>query len=201
MKNIETILKENGVELSDECLTAIVKAVNENYKTIAEHKKLAERAERAEGQLGEATEALKKFEGLDAESVKTQIQELQDSLKQKEQEFKDKIAERDRNDALERELNDYEFTSRAARASIAEKVKSANLTYKDGKHLGFADLMEQIKAEDADAFKTAEKTTAKFTEKGTGKNGSVSMTKDQIFAIKDTAERQAAIAANPQLFT
>lgn len=201
MKNIETILKENGVELSDECLTAIVKAVNENYKTIAEHTKLVNRAEKAEGQLGEATEALKKFEGLDAESVKRQIQDLQTSLAQKEQEYNDKIAERDRNDALERELNDYEFTSRAARASIAEKVKSANLTYKDGKHLGFADLMEQIKAEDADAFKTADKTTAKFTEKGTGKNGSVSMTKDQIFAIKDTAERQAAIAANPQLFT
>lgn len=201
MKNIETILKENGIELSDESLAAVVKAVNENYKTIAEHTKLVNRAEKAEGQLAEATEALKKFEGLDAEGVKAQIQELQDSLKQKEQEYNDKIAERDRNDALERELNDYEFTSRAARASIAEKVKSANLPFKDGKHLGFADLIEQIKTEDADAFKTAEKTTAKFTEKGTGKNGPASMTKDQIFAIKDTVERQAAIAANPQLFT
>lgn len=201
MKNIETILKENGIELTDESLAAVVKAVNENYKTIAEHTKLVNRAEKAEGQLAEATEALKKFEGLDAEGVKKQIQDLQASLTQKEQEYNEKIAERDRNDALERELNDYSFSSRAARASIAEKVKSANLPFKDGKHLGFADLMEQIKAEDADAFRTAAGTAAKFTEKGTGKNGSVSMTKDQIFAIKDTAERQAAIAANPQLFT
>ena len=201
MKNIETILKENGVELTDEVLSAVVKAVTENYKTIAEHTKLVNRAEKAEAQLAETTEALKKFEGLDADAVKKQIQDLQTSLAQKEQEYNEKIAERDRNDAIERELNEYTFTSRSARASIAEKVKKANLPFKDGKPLGFADLMEQIKAEDADAFKTADnKTAGKFTEKGTGKNGSATMTKDQIFAIKDSVARQAAIKANPQLF-
>lgn len=199
MKNIEMILKEKGIEIPEDVKAEVMKEIAENYKTIAEFTKVTDKLTNMETQVADATEALKKFEGLDPEAVKREVSDLQTKLAEQEKAFADKIAERDQNDALERELSDYEFTSRAARASIAEKVKSANLTYKDGKHLGFADLMEQIKAEDADAFKTATQ-AAKFTEKGTGKNNGVTMSRDDIFAIKDSAERQAAIKANPQLF-
>lgn len=199
MKNIEMILKEKGIEIPEDVKAEVMKEIAENYKTIAEFTKVTDKLANMETQVADATEALKKFEGLDPEAVKKEVSDLQTKLAEQEKAFADKIAERDQNDAFERELNDYEFTSRAARASIAEKVKSANLTYKDGKHLGFADLMEQIKAEDADAFKTAPQ-AAKFTEKGTGKNNGVTMSRDDIFAIKDSAERQAAIKANPQLF-
>lgn len=200
MKNIEMILKDRGIEIPEDVKADVLKEVAENYKTIAEFEKVTGKLSTADTQVKEMTEALKKFEGLDPDAVKQQVSELQDKLTAQREEFAKQIAERDQNDAFERELGEYEFTSRAARASIAEKVKSANLTFKDGKHLGFADLMEQIKTEDADAFKPTTGTVAKFTEKGTGKNSGTLMTRDQIFEIKDTAERQAAIKANPQLF-
>lgn len=200
MKNIETILKEHGVELPDAEKDAILKEVNTNYKTIAEYTKLTDALNSEKQKVNDATEALAKFDGLDPEATKKEVESLQQKLKDQEKKFNETIAQRDYDDALAKELDEYKFTSKAAKASIATKVKGANLTFKDGKILGFKDLMEQIKEEDSDAFATATQAPAKITEKGTGKGNGGGMTKDQIFAIKDAGERQAAIMANPQLF-
>lgn len=200
MKNIETILKEHGVELPDAEKDAILKEVNTNYKTIAEYTKLTDALNSEKQKVADATEALAKFDGLDPEATKKEVESLQQKLKDQEKKFNETIAQRDYEDALAKELDEYKFTSKAAKASIATKVRGANLTFKDGKILGFKDLIEQIKEEDSDAFATAAQAPAKITEKGTGKGNGVGLTKDQIFAIKDAGERQAAIMANPQLF-
>lgn len=202
MKNIETILKEHGVELPDAERDAILKEVNANYKTIAEHQKLTDALANERQKVADATEALAKFEGLDPDATKKEVESLKKKLEEQEKKFNDTIAQRDYDDALAKGLDEYKFTSKAAKATIANKVKGANLMFKDGKILGLKDLIEQIKAEDEDAFaqESNSKQPAKVTEKGTGKSGTVGMTKDQIFAIKDAGERQAAIIANPQLF-
>ena len=200
MKNIETILKEHGVELPEAEREAIMKEVNANYKTIAEHTKLTDNLANEKKKAEDATEALKKFDGLDPEAQKNAIADLEKKLADRETEFADTLAKRDFDEALAKELDEYKFTSKAAKASIADKVRKSNLTYRDGKILGLGDLMEQIKSEDADAFEPAAGGAAKITEKGTGKGNGTGLTKDQIFAIKDASERQAAIQANPQLF-
>ena len=48
MKNIETILKELGIELTDEQKEKLKKEHNENYKTINEYEKQAEKIETLE---------------------------------------------------------------------------------------------------------------------------------------------------------
>ena len=195
MKNVLTILQENGIEVPEDKHDAVLKAVSENYKTIAEFEKLSGKLELAEGNLKTATETLKGFEGFDPNAAK----ELQDKLDAAEKKYAADIAERDNAAALERELGEYSFSSKSARESVFAKVRGAGLVFKDGKHLGLSEFMEQIRAEDADAFRTAEAPAAKITEKGTGRTGPA-LTREQIVAIKDTSERQAAIAANPQLF-
>lgn len=202
MKNIETILKEHGVELPDDSKDAILKEVNANYKTIAEYNKLTDSLANEKQKVTDATEALAKFEGLDPEATKAEVASLKKKLDEQEKKFNETIAKRDYDDAIAKELDEYKFSSKAAKATIATKVKGANLAFKDGKILGFKDLIEQIRAEDADAFETAAaQGAAKITEKGTGKGNPTGMTKEQIFAIKDASERQAAIMANPHLFT
>lgn len=202
MKNIETILSEHNVALPDGERDAILKEVNANYKTIAEYTKLTEALASEKQKVAETTDALAKFDGMNPETTKSEVESLKKKLADQEKKFNETMAQRDYDDALAKELADYKFSSKAAKASIAEKVKKANLVFKDGKILGFSDLMEQIKAEDEDAFaNTAAPAAAKVTEKGTGKNSNGgTMTKDQIFEIKDASERQAAIQANPQLF-
>ena len=68
MKNIEQILKEAGIEVTDEQKSAVNAAVTENYKTIAEFDKQAKKLIAAEadrenykGQLDAANETLEKF--------------------------------------------------------------------------------------------------------------------------------------------
>lgn len=199
MKNVLAILQEMGIEVPEDKRDAVLKEVSTNYKTIAEFDKLQEKAQHASEQLATATDALKKFDGFDPDAARKAAEDLQKKLEEQETRFAAELAERDNNAALERELGEYTFSSKSARDSILSKVRGAGLVFKDGKHLGFAEFMEQMKAEDADAFKAPAAPAAKITEKGTGRTAPA-MTREQIVAIKDATERQAAIAANPQLF-
>ena len=75
----------------------------------------------------------------------------------------------------------------------------SDIAVKDGKLEGADKLSEAIKKEWAEYIPT---TKAKGADVETPpNNGGAKMTKDQIFAIKDTQERQNAIAANIDLFS
>lgn len=73
MKNIETILSENGVTLTDEQKTAITTAVGENYKTIADWQNQYDKVQNLTTQLNTAKDALKQFDGVDAAALNTKI--------------------------------------------------------------------------------------------------------------------------------
>ena len=99
-----------------------------------------------------------------------------------------------------------EFTSESAKRSIMADI-AASVSVKDGKLIGFNDLLEDAKAKDSGAFvdKHEQKlidNKPKFTDASskTGNNGALT-TKEQILAIKDRSERQEAIAANIGLFS
>lgn len=201
MKNVETILSENGIVIPDDVKDAVNKAFAENYKTVAEFQKTKDRLTETEARLKEANDKIAGFDGIDVAAIKQEVADWKKKAEDAEKEFADKIAQRDFDDALAKEINEYKFSSKAAKESVTEKVKKANLTYKDGKILGFTDLMGQIKAEDADAFVEDASSKAKFTDKGTGsKAGGGNITKDEIFAIRDASERQRLIAEHPELF-
>lgn len=100
MKNFEQILSDAGVELTDEQKTTISKEMGENYKTIADWQKQHDKVQNLTEQLESTKEALKKFDGVDAEALNKQIADLNDELKNKEAEYQNQIADRDFSDMV-----------------------------------------------------------------------------------------------------
>lgn len=104
MKNIEAILAELGIEIPEDKKADLLKAVGENYKTINDWQRQKEKADDLATQLGTATEELKKFEGVNAEDLKTQIENLNKKLKEQETEYQSKIADRDFQDLVDKAI-------------------------------------------------------------------------------------------------
>ena len=100
MKNIETILSDAGVEVTDEQKTAIAKAMGENYKPIADWQKQVDKVANLTEQLNTTKEDLKKFDGVDAEGLKNKITELETKLSDKDKEYQEQIADRDFSEIL-----------------------------------------------------------------------------------------------------
>lgn len=104
MKNIETILSESEVTLTDEQKAAIVKAVNENYKTIADWQRQHDKVQNLTEQLDTAKESLKAFEGVDAAALNQKIKDLETDLANKDADYQKQIADRDFNDLLKESI-------------------------------------------------------------------------------------------------
>lgn len=100
MKNILTILEEQKVTLSEEQKEAINKEVTANYKTVAEVEKKDEKIKSLTDKVTTYEESLKKFEGVDTEGLKKEIENLKSDLATKDKEYTQKLADRDFNDIL-----------------------------------------------------------------------------------------------------
>lgn len=207
MENIHAILKKYGVEIPTDNKADFDKDVAANYKTQSEFEKKLSKVEgerdNYKTQLDDAKETLKGFEGVDVKTIQTQLEEYKTRAENAEKDYAAKLEARDFDDALKAAFEGYKFSSEAAKKAVMSEVKSAGLKLKDGKILGFADLMDSIKESDASAFVDDGNPGAKFTQRMNGKGGDPAggtMTKADIMSIKDRAERRAAIAKNMHLF-
>lgn len=156
MKNMIEICKDFGIEIPADKQADFNKAVAENYKTVAEHDKKVKHLEddvAAEKKRADtAEEALKGFDGIDPANVKTQLEEANKKVKEAQEAAQKQIAERDYNDALTKALDGIQFTSSAARKAIEADVRATCKTIKDGTIVGFNDVIEAAKKNDASAF-------------------------------------------------
>lgn len=100
MKNIFEIMKEFGFEVEEDKKKDFEKAVLENYKTSADYDVQAEKLKMAEGKVTTLTESLDKFKDVNVDDLNTTIATLKTDLANKDQELKNKIADRDFNDLL-----------------------------------------------------------------------------------------------------
>lgn len=163
-----------------------------------ENESLKERAETAE-------ETLKGFEGKDFDTITKERDEWKKKAEDAEKEYSAREAEREKQELLKEAFADIEFTSTAAKNAIMAQI-GENVSVKNGKLIGFNDLLEDAMKNDASAFvnkeqQNLEQNKAKFTDKMNNQGGkSGTMTKDEIMQIKDRGERQAAIAKNLSLF-
>ena len=155
MVKIISELEKIGLEITDEQKESIKKSMGEELyskqeldkkigKVEAERDNYKERAETAEG-------TLKGFEGKDFDEITKDRDEWKKKAEQAEQDFNAKIAERDKNDLLEKAFKDVKFSSESAKKSIMADI-AASVTVKDGKLIGFNDLLEDAKKSDAGAF-------------------------------------------------
>ena len=150
MVKIISELEKIGLEITDEQKESIKKSMGEELyskqeldkkigKVEAERDNYKERAETAEG-------TLKGFEGKDFDEITKDRDEWKKKAEQAEQDFNAKIAERDKNDLLEKAFKDVKFSSESAKKSIMADI-AASVTVKDGKLIGFNDLLEDAKKE------------------------------------------------------
>ena len=158
-----------------------------------------ERAETAE-------ETLKKFDGKDVDAMQREIDDWKKKAEDAEKSFSAKEAEREKQELLKEAFADIEFTSNAAKNAIMAQI-SENVSVKNGKLIGFNDLLEDAKKNDASAFvnkeqQNLEQNKARFTNpmNNQNSNNNGNLTKKDIMAIKDPNERQAAITQNIELF-
>ena len=157
-----------------------------------------ERAETAE-------ETLKKFDGKDVDAMQKEIDGWKKKAEDAEKNFNAKEAEREKQELLKEAFADIEFTSNAAKNAIMAQI-SENVSVKNGKLIGFNDLLEDAKKNDASAFVDKEQNNleqgkARFTNPMNNQNSNNgNLTKKDIMAIKDPVERQRKIAENMSLF-
>lgn len=188
MKNIEQILKEAGIEVTDEQKAAVNAAVTENYKTIAEFDKQAKKLTAAEadrdnykGQLDTANETLDKFKDIDPEKQAEEIQKYKQAAKEAQDMATKQILERDQRDYLKGEFDKLKIESGRVRDSLMREIMGEDgLKWKDGAFMGLSDYLAKENEKDHFYQTEAEKTEAeakekaagsapKFTDKSTGK--------------------------------
>ncbi len=211
MKNIESILKDEGIE--GENAEKIVAEVNKNYRTVTDYEKQEKKVERAETDRDNwkeraetAEETLKGFEGKDFDTITKERDEWKKKAEDAEKEYSAKEAEREKQELLKEAMAEIEFTSESARKAITAQI-AEGVSVKNGKLIGFNDLLEDAKKNDASAFvdkeqQNLEQNKARFTtsmnNQNCGNNGK--LTKKDIMAIKDPNERQTLITQNIELF-
>lgn len=105
MKNIETILTEAGVELTDEQKKAVSDGVKENYKPVADWQKQVDKVKDLTDTLNTTQEELKKFEGVNKDELEGKIKELNETIEKNAKDYEAKLAARDFNDTVEKAIN------------------------------------------------------------------------------------------------
>ena len=210
MQNILDICKEFGLEIPADKQSDFNKKVAENYVTKAEHDKKLNRAESDRDTWKEkaesAEETLKGFEGKDFDTITKERDEWKKKAEDAEKEYYAKEAEREKQELLKEAFADIEFTSESAKKAIMAQIAS-EVNVVNGRLRGFNEALEDAKKNDASAFvnkeqQSLEQNKAKFTTPMNNQNGNNNgtLTKKDIMAIKDPAERQAKIAQNIELF-
>lgn len=205
MQNIIEICKEFGLEIPADKQAEFNKKVSENYLTKAEHDKKIGKIETERDNWKEKAETaentLKGFDGKDFETITKERDEWKKKAEDAEKDYNAKIAEREKADLLKDAFANIKFSSEAAKKSIMAQI-SESVQVKNGRLIGFNDLLDEAKKNDATAFvdEVVEKLNEnkpKFTEVKKNNNGSEApMSRSDIMKIKDASERQAAIARN-----
>ena len=190
MKNIEAILTEAGIELTDEQRAAITKAVAENYKTVNEFTskvtKLEGECDSWKDQYTGVKASLDKFDGVNVDDLKAQIAEQKKKAEEAEKNANEKLAARDYADAVKANTAGIKFSSAAAQRDFESQLQSKNLPVNDGKLLGFTDFLAQYKADNEGAVldESAEE-KAKFTDSmNSGSSTSTSKDSDLTRAMR-----------------
>lgn len=156
MKNIEQILKDAGVELTDEQKEAVNKGVTDNYRTVADYDKQVKKTEKAEGerdtlqgQIDAANKTLEKFKDIDPDSISGEIQKYKDEAEKARKEADEKILQRDQRDYLNAEFEKLGITSERTRKSLmADIMGEDGLKWKDGTFLGLSDYLAKENEKD-----------------------------------------------------
>ena len=201
MVNVANELKKLGIEVSDEQKESLKKSMGEELYS---KKEMEDKVNKESEQWKTRAESAEKMlEGLDGKSPEDILKERDDWKRQAEdskKEYESKIAEHEKSELLKEAFAEIEFTSESAKKAIMEDI-SKGVSVRNGKLIGFSDLIEEAKKTDANAFVNKQNPPAHFTKPNENDpGGDKHTTRESILSIKDRAERQKAIAENISLF-
>lgn len=204
MVNVVNELKKLGIEVSDEQKESLKKSMGEElYSKKEMEDKVNKASSESEQWKTRAESAEKMLEGLDGKSPEDILKERDDWKRQAEDSKKDyeaKIAEHEKDELLKEAFAEIEFTSESAKKAIMKDI-SESVSVRNGKLIGFSDLIEEAKKTDANAFVNKQTPPARFTKPNENDpGGDKHATRESILSIKDRSERQKAIAENISLF-
>lgn len=204
MVNVANELKKLGIEVSDEQKESLKKSMGEElYSKEEMEDKVKKASSESEQWKTRAESAEKMLEGLDGKSPEDILRERDDWKRQAEDSKKDyeaKIAEHEKDELLKEAFAEIEFTSESAKKAIMKDI-SESVSVRNGKLIGFSDLIEEAKKTDANAFVNKQTPPARFTKPNENDpGGDKHATRESILSIKDRSERQKAIAENISLF-
>ena len=204
MVNVANELKKLGIEVSDEQKESLKKSMGEElYSKKEMEDKVNKASSESEQWKTRAESAEKMLEGLDGKSPEDILKERDDWKRQAEDSKKDyeaKIAEHEKDELLKEAFAEIEFTSESAKKAIMKDI-SESVSVRNGKLIGFSDLIEEAKKIDANAFVNKQNPKAYFTKPNENNSGGDKpATRESILSIKDRSERQKAIAENISLF-
>lgn len=176
MKNIEQILKDAGIEVTDEQRAAVNAAVTENYRTKVDYDKQAKKLEVSETdrdnykeQLDTANETLEKFKDIDPEKQAEEIQKYKQAAKEAQDMATKQILERDQRDYLKGEFDNLGIKSGRVRDSLMREIMGDDgLKWKDGAFMGLSDYLAKENEKDHFYQTEAEKAEAEAKEKAAG---------------------------------
>ena len=155
MVKIISELEKLGISLTDEQKESVKKSIGEELYSKQELDKKVSKAETERDEYKEraetAEETIKGFDGKDLETITRERDEWKRKAEQAEIDYDAKIAEREKTDLLKEAFENVKFSSESAKKAVMADIK-ANVTVKDGKLIGFKDLLEDAKKNDAGAF-------------------------------------------------
>lgn len=210
MQNILEICKEFGLEVPTDKQADFSKKVAENYKTVSEVDKKISKLETERDSWKERAETaentLKGFDGKNLDEITKERDAWKKKAEDAEKDYSDKMAAHEKRELLKEAFSEIEFTSEAAKKAIMSQIEEG-VTVKNGKLIGFNDLLEDAKKNDAAAFvdkeqQNLEQNKARFTSPANNQNNGAggTLTKKDIMSIKDPVERQKKIGENLSLF-
>ena len=155
MVKVITELEKLGLELTDEMKESIKKSIGEEVYSKGELDKKVKKAEEERDEYKvraeTAEETLKGFDGKDLETITKERDEWKEKAETAKKDYDAKIAEREKSDLLEKAFENVKFSSESAKKAIMRDI-SENVSVKDGKLIGFNDLLADAKKNDASAF-------------------------------------------------
>jgi hypothetical protein len=197
MKNIIDICKDFGLEIPADKHADFLKAVNGEYKTIAEHNKVLDKLSTATKRAETAEETLKGFEGKDFDAITRDRDEWKKKHDEAVADYKRQQEDREFNSALENAIS--EAKGKNAKAIMAlldtEKLRGSRNMEKDIKS-----ALDALRTDSGYLFEDNGGKPQFSTNKSNPGNPS-SLTREDIMKIPDRAERRAAMAKNQHLFT
>lgn len=172
MKIIE-FLESVGVSLTDEQKTSIESKLTPDVISTVEAEKKVGKVQKeldaTKEKLTSTEEALKEFDGVDADGLKKKIADLEEANKKKDEEYKAEIEKRDYSEAIEKLTKDIQFSSKSAKKQFIAELMENPLQVRDGAVLGFEDYLKTVKENDPDSFVDESKGSAgKFTQPNEG---------------------------------